>query len=133
MTSYFPIMVVPMVACRYTIAATALQRRAQANAPAAWSWLHPVVHDGGRHNYRRVHRARGGGGGVCMRCDAALLLDGVRLGVCYLSFMWPLSFVMLQVHTCLNTIIIPAKAFARDYIITGVGLSVCLFVCLLPR
>jgi len=29
--------------------------------------------------------------------------------------------------------IIPAKAFARDYVITGVGLSVCLFVCLLPR
>jgi len=27
--------------------------------------------------------------------------------------------------------IIPAKA--RDYGITGVGLSVCLFVCLLPR
>ena len=30
-------------------------------------------------------------------------------------------------------IIIPTKAFARDYVITGVGLSVCLFVCLLPR
>ena len=29
--------------------------------------------------------------------------------------------------------IMPAKAFARDYVITGVGLSVCLFVCLLPR
>ena len=28
---------------------------------------------------------------------------------------------------------IPAKAFARDYVITGIGLSVCLFVCLLPR
>ena len=27
-------------------------------------------------------------------------------------------------------IIIPAKAFARDYVITGVGLSVCLSVCL---
>ena len=27
--------------------------------------------------------------------------------------------------------VIPAKAFARDYVITGVGLSVCLFVCLL--
>ena len=27
--------------------------------------------------------------------------------------------------------IIPAKA--RDYVFTGVGLSVCLFVCLLPR
>jgi len=25
--------------------------------------------------------------------------------------------------------VIPAKAFARDYGITGVGLSVCLFVC----
>jgi len=28
-----------------------------------------------------------------------------------------------------NRVIIPAKAFARDYVITGVGLSVCLFVC----
>ena len=27
-------------------------------------------------------------------------------------------------------IFIPAKAFARDYVITGVGLSVCLSVCL---
>ena len=32
-----------------------------------------------------------------------------------------------------NLLIIPAKAFARDYVITGVRLSVCLFVCLLPR
>ena len=30
-------------------------------------------------------------------------------------------------------VIIPAKAFSRDYGITGVRLSVCLFVCLLPR
>jgi len=30
----------------------------------------------------------------------------------------------------MDSIIIPAKA--RDYGITGVGLSVCLFVCLLP-
>jgi len=29
--------------------------------------------------------------------------------------------------------IIPAKAFAWDYVFTGVGLSVCLFVCLLSR
>jgi len=29
-----------------------------------------------------------------------------------------------------NTFIIPAKAFARDYGITGVRLFVCLFVCL---
>jgi len=39
-----------------------------------------------------------------------------------------------NVYDCL---VIPAKAFARDYVITGVGLSVCLsvclFVCLLPR
>ena len=31
---------------------------------------------------------------------------------------------------CVSNFIIPAKAFARDYVITGVGLSVCLFVCL---
>ena len=29
----------------------------------------------------------------------------------------------------LKYLIIPAKAFARDYVITGVGLSVCLSVC----
>ena len=29
-----------------------------------------------------------------------------------------------------NLLIIPAKAFARDYVITGVRLSVCLSVCL---
>jgi len=29
-----------------------------------------------------------------------------------------------------QTVIIPAKAFARDYVITGVRLSVCLSVCL---
>ena len=37
----------------------------------------------------------------------------------------------------LLSIIIPAKAFAKDYVITGVGLSdclsVCSSVCLLPR
>jgi len=32
-----------------------------------------------------------------------------------------------------SLVIIPAKAFARDYGITGVRLSVCLSVCLLPR
>jgi len=37
-------------------------------------------------------------------------------------------------HYCSDsTLVIPAKAFARDYGITGVRLSVCLFVCLLPR
>jgi len=29
----------------------------------------------------------------------------------------------------LAIVFIPAKAFARDYVITGVGLSVCLSVC----
>ena len=29
-----------------------------------------------------------------------------------------------------SLIVIPAKAFARDYVITGVRLFVCLFVCL---
>jgi len=36
-----------------------------------------------------------------------------------------------------TSVIIPAKAFARDYVIAGIGLSVCLSVslsvCLLPR
>ena len=37
----------------------------------------------------------------------------------------------LSQQQVLTIIIIPAKA--RDYGVTGVGLSVCLFVCLLPR
>ena len=36
--------------------------------------------------------------------------------------------VVIRTHSGAN-IIIPAKAFAMDYVITGVGLSVCLFVC----
>jgi len=38
---------------------------------------------------------------------------------------WPFPLLKYQY------IFIPAKAFARDYVITGVGLSVCLSVCLL--
>jgi len=47
--------------------------------------------------------------------------------------------VGLYINTKLRTVsdefqcigvVIPAKAFAKDYVITGVGLSVCLFVCL---
>jgi len=38
------------------------------------------------------------------------------------------SCMLLVVNAC---IVIPAKA--RDYVFTSVGLSVCLFVCLLPR
>ena len=30
-------------------------------------------------------------------------------------------------------VIIPAKAFARDYVITGVSLSVCLFVTTITK
>jgi len=54
----------------------------------------------------------------------------------------PLSLVLYMGQDAGNecrtrNIFIPAKAFARDYVITGVGLSVCLFVCLfvclLPR
>jgi len=41
--------------------------------------------------------------------------------------------MLCYVTLCNIVFIIPAKAFARDYVITGVGLSVCLFVCLLPR
>ena len=37
--------------------------------------------------------------------------------------------LLLRILTKLFIIIIPAKAFARDNVITGVGLSVCLFVC----
>jgi len=33
----------------------------------------------------------------------------------------------------LYLLIIPAKAFARDYVITGVGLSVCLFVTTITK
>jgi len=40
-------------------------------------------------------------------------------------------YVISSLPACIKyaSIIIPAKAFARDYVITGVGLSVCLFVC----
>ena len=37
--------------------------------------------------------------------------------------------ILLRILTKLFIIIIPAKAFASYYVITGVGLSVCLFVC----
>ena len=37
--------------------------------------------------------------------------------------------IRLQFLFYCSRVIIPAKAFARDYVITGVGLSVCLFVC----
>ena len=46
----------------------------------------------------------------------------------YVRLICMLSMVFLPLF-----IIIPAKAFARDYVITGIGLSVCLSVCLLPR
>jgi len=36
----------------------------------------------------------------------------------------------MRLQAIIATIIIPAKAFARDYGITGVRLSVRLFVCL---
>jgi len=39
-------------------------------------------------------------------------------------------FYNFQLRALWCILIIPAKAFARDYVITGVGLSVCLFVCL---
>ena len=35
-----------------------------------------------------------------------------------------------RANTLIHSFIIPKKAFAKDYVITGVGLSVCLFVCL---
>ena len=37
---------------------------------------------------------------------------------------------LMSLHSDYALVVIPAKAFARDYVITGVGLSVCLFVCL---
>jgi len=44
---------------------------------------------------------------------------------------------LIPYSSLLYFLVIPAKAFARDYVITGVRLSVCLFVCLfvclLPR
>ena len=43
----------------------------------------------------------------------------------FLLPVWPLE----PLGHCFSCLIIPAKAFARDYVITGVGLSVCLSVC----
>jgi len=39
-----------------------------------------------------------------------------------------LQHIFCNNSLCKFSIFIPAKAFARDYVITGVGLSVCLFV-----
>jgi len=44
----------------------------------------------------------------------------------YDILLWAVSKLMSQ-----SQFVIPAKA--RDYVFTGVGLSVCLSVCLLPR
>ena len=60
----------------------------------------------------------------------------VRVCVCPPAYLWKYTSDLYQffcagaesvVYDCL---VIPAKAFARDYVITGVGLSVCLSVCL---
>ena len=42
-------------------------------------------------------------------------------------------FVLLTHLVEFKLFVIPAKAFARDCVITGVHLSVSLFVCLMPR
>ena len=40
------------------------------------------------------------------------------------------NYVIITLCVPVGDVVIPAKAFARDYVITGVGLSVCLSVCL---
>ena len=46
----------------------------------------------------------------------------------YVRLICMLSMVFLPLF-----IIIPAKAFAMDYVITGIGLSVCLFVTTITK
>ena len=43
--------------------------------------------------------------------------------------MFCYAMLFSNIFSQARDIIIPAKAFARDYVITGVGLSVCLSVC----
>ena len=72
----------PMEACRYRCSdrVTSLHRRAQDNAHAASYLLRrpSVLDDGGRRDYRRLHRAVGAGGGACnaplsMSCFCSVL------------------------------------------------------------
>ena len=54
---------------------TSLRRRSQASAPVASC---PIDHDE-RRDYRRVHRARGAGGGACSALTPCFLFAGRRL------------------------------------------------------
>ena len=58
--------------------------------------------------------------------------DGVARGEAGCKLLYPVTFLTLLYSFMPLTVIIliiPAKAFAKDYGITGVRLSVCLFVC----
>ena len=46
---------------------------------------------------------------------------------------WPRTLAEFVATQAYSVIIIPTKAFARDYVITGVGLSVCLFVTMITK
>ena len=62
--------------------------------------------------------------------DIATLTVNVK-PVCQPSWTGLQPPVAIVIVDIIIVIIIPAKA--RDYVFTGVGLSVCLSVCLLPR
>ena len=70
--------------------------------------------------------------GVCATGNKVLLVSSATKMTPVKGYRWA-YFSNDNRPTCAYKVIIPAKAFARDYVITGVRLSVCLFVCLLPR
>jgi len=64
-----------------------------------------------------------------MMCMNSLILPANDCSSIYLSIVG-IAIVCMIVFGFIFHFIIPAKAFARDYVITGVRLSVCLFACL---
>ena len=54
----------------------------------------------------------------------------IHLNVTWMNIVARIITELQRILVDFVNIIIPAKAFARDYVITGVGLSVCLSVCL---
>jgi len=59
-----------------------------------------------------------------------LIVLGIVLIILAIIIIIVWIVVVWSVRSCTPSARYPAKAFARDYVITGVGLSVCLSVCL---
>ena len=68
---------------------------------------------------------------ICIINTLPITVSSQRLHILKTLKCQGLSLELL--HCVFRAIIIPAKAFARDYVITGVGLSVCLFVTTITK